>query len=165
MEAETGIAHISGYADPNAYRGELGRISNSTTRTFRNGQTSGTWPGGGYVRTEEDDYYYGRDGRGTGGYGADDGYGRPGVQGFERQQPAIDRNTQMDPGVVDERGGLSPNRGPQNAGSEAGWTYMSQAGSLTPTQQRMKRDFPPDLPPRPQMNQAEDNDQHGQTYQ
>ena len=171
MEAETGMAHVSGYADPNAYRDELDRKSNSTTQTFGNDRATGTGHGRGYGRAEEEDNY-GRDsrvdggvGRGMGGYGrADDGRGRPmGVQGFEQQPlPAIDRNI---PGpVTDQKGRLSSNPNRQNASSEAGWTSISQAGSLTPTQQRMKRDFPPELPPRPQ-TQATDNDHHGQIYQ
>jgi hypothetical protein len=155
LEAETGMAHISGYADPDVYRDELARTSNSSARTFGNGHTPGRGPGRDYVRVEEDDYD-GRNGRVDGGvergHGTNDGYDRTGVRGFEQQNSAIDPNPQ--------RGDLSPNRGPQNAGSEAGWTSMSQAGSLTPTQQTMKRDFPPELPPRPQ-TQAADNNHHG----
>jgi len=151
-EAETGMAHMYGYADPDVYRQELSRMPNSTG-TFGNGHTTGTGPGTGDVRAGQDNHY-GRDGRmdggvgkGTGGYGTDDGYGQPGVQGFEQQQPPIDRNTQMGP-VAEGGGGLSPNRAPQNAGSE----------------QRIKRDFPPGLPPRRQA-QTTGDDQHGQTYQ
>lgn len=152
MEAETGMAHISGYSDPNVYRNELGHTSNSTPRTFGDGHATGMGPGTGYVRAEEDDYY-GGGGRMDGAIDrrASEGFGRPGVLGFEQKQPAIDRNNQ-DP-ITDQSGGLSisPNRCPQNAGSEAGWTSMSQAAALTPTQQRIKRDFPPELPPPPEL--------------
>jgi hypothetical protein len=164
------MAHMYGYADPNVYRNELSRMTNSTTGTSGN-HTTGTGPGTGYMRAEDgyghgDGVGGGVDG-GAGGYGThngyDTGYGRSGVQGFEQQQPPMNRNTQMGPDT-DGMGGLSPNRGPQNVGSEAGWTSMSQAGTLTPTQQRIKRDFPPELPPRSQAQPA-DNDQRGQMYQ
>ena len=130
-EAETGMAHIYGYADPDVYRQELSRMP-GFTGTLGTGNTTGTGPGTGDVRAGQDGPY-GRDGRvdggvgkGAGGYGTDDGYSQPGVQGLEQQQPAIDRNTQTGP-VADGRGGLSPNRAPQNAGSEVGWTSVSQA--------------------------------------
>jgi hypothetical protein len=168
-EAETGVAHMYGYADPNEYRDELSRMPNSTTGAFRSGHTTETGPGKSYVRAGQDEYY-GRNGRmdggverEVGGYGRDDGRGRPGgAQGFEQPPPAIDGNKQGDPGVTDGRDGLHPTRTPQN--TEAGWTSMSQAGSLTPAQQRMKRDFPPELPSRSQAQTVDDN-RHGHIYQ
>jgi len=174
MEVETGMAHIYGYPDPNAanvLHNEPGRPPQPNTGTFGGGRTTGTGPGTGYMRTGENDYdSYGHGGdvkggvrRGANGYGTDDGYGQPGAQNFERQHPAIDGNREMGPDPSG-RGGLSPNRGPQNAGSEAGRPSTSQAGVLTPTQQKMKQDPPPELPPRPQA-QAADNDQTTQMYQ
>ena len=173
MEAETGMSRIYGYPDPNtgnAFHNEPGRLPQSTTTgAFGSGHTTGTGPGTGLP----DQDYYGRGdvGRGAGrdvsGYGADDGSGRPGAQNFE-QQPAIDRNMEMRPSTDPRGGGLSPNRGPpQTAGPEGGWSPTSQAGTLTPVKQRVGRDFPPELPPRPQATQlqAADNDQRGQMYQ
>ena len=168
MEVETGMAHIYGYPDPhaaNASRNEPGHLPQSNTGTFGNGHTAGTGPGTGYMRTGKNDYdphgrgydVDGRAGGGPGGYGTDDEYGQPGAQNFERkQQPVIDGNRDMgsDPSGRD---GLSPNRGPPNAGPEVSRSSMSLAGVLTPTQQRIKRDSPPELPPRPQA-QATDND-------
>ena len=126
LEAETGMAHLSGYADPDVYRAELNRTSNTTSQSIANGHATGTGPGRGYVRAEEDDYHgqHGREGggvgRGTSVHGTDDGYGRPGgVRGFEQQCQPIDQNPQMGP-VNDDKGGLSLNRNPQNVGSEAG---------------------------------------------
>jgi hypothetical protein len=89
-------------------------------------------------------------GRGTSGYGTDDGYGHPGAQNFERQQSPIDGNGEMGPDPSG-KGTLSPNRGPPNAESEVSRpSRFSQAAVLTPTQQMMKRGPPPGLPPRPQ---------------
>lgn len=172
MEVETGMARVYGYPDPNAanvLHNEPGRLppsNTANTETFRSGHTTGADPGTGYnpgtgyTRTGENDYdYRGRDGgvsSGAGGYGADDGYGQPGVQNFRNQQPAFDGNTGM--------GSLSPNRGPQSAGPEGGSSSTSQAGALTPPQQRVKGDAPPELPPRPQ-GQATNNDQRAQMYQ
>lgn len=136
LEAETGMAHISGYADPNVYyRSELDRMSNPAARTIGNDHTTGTGPGRGYVRAEEEDYYGQHDradggvGRGRSGYGTDHGYGhrQAGVRGFEHQRlPPVDQNPGQVMGPVDDdKGGLSPNRNHQNTGSEAGWTSMS----------------------------------------
>ena len=103
-------------------------------------------------------------GKGAGGYGTDGGYGQPGAQNLERQQPAIDGNRDSEMGPDPSgRGSLSPNRSPQNAVPEVGRSSMSQAGVLTPTQQRMKQD-PPELPPRAPA-QAADNDQATQMHQ
>jgi len=226
METERGMARIYGYPDPNAanaIRNEHSHLPQPTTGTLGKGHTTGTGPGRDYVHNGKDDYY-GRGGgvdggvrRGAGGYGADDGYGQPGVQTVERQPPAIDRNavTGPDRPEIDERGRLSPNRGPQNVGSEAGRSSMPQASAFTPTHrvddgygqpgvqnverqqptidrnavtgpdrpeiderdrlspnrspqnvgsERIKRDFPPELPSRPQA-QAAGDDQQGQVYQ
>lgn len=172
MQAETGMAHVYGYPDPNAGNdphSKPGRMPQSTTGTSGSGHTTGTGPGTGSPRVGEDDYH-GHDGRvdggvrrEAGGHGTDDGYGQPGVQHSEHQQPAIDRNTEMGSGI-DGRAGLSPARSPQNASSEAGRSPVSQAGALTRAQEKTERDPPPELPPRPQA-QATDNDQHGQMYQ
>lgn len=76
----------------------------------------------------------------------DDRAGRPGGQDFSQQQPANNRNTQI--GSPDDRRGGSPqNRTPQNAGSE----------------QRTKRDFLPEIPPRSQGKSAGD-DQYEQMH-
>jgi len=139
-EAETGMAHIYGYADPNVYREELSRMPNSTTATFGSARTAGTGHGG-----PSQDGYYSRGSRVDSEYGADDGHGQPAVQGYGQQQPAVDQNTQMGP-AANGRGGLF-HRTPQNAGPE-----------------RMKRDIPPELPPKRQ-TQATDDNQRGQTYQ
>ena len=94
--------------------------------------------------------------------GTDNGYGQPAAQNFE-QQPAIDRNTEMGPGAGG-KGALSPNRRPQDADPEEVQSSTSQAGALTPAQQRMGRDFPPEVPPRPQA-QPLNHDQREQMYQ
>ena len=176
MEVERGMARIHGYPDPNAanvLRNEPGHPPQPNTVTPGSGHTTGTGPGPGYMHTREKDYEsYGRSsdmnsgvGRGTGGYGADDGYDQPGAQHFGRQQPAIDRDREMGPVDPSVNGGLSPNRGPQNAGSEVGRSSMSvQAAVLTSTKQMMKRDPPPELPPRPQARAA-DTDHTTQMYQ
>lgn len=137
-EAETGIAHMYGYADPNVYRDELSRMQKSAAGT--SGRANGTAPGRGSMR---EDGYYGHDGRvddtkGLGGYET----GQPGAQGFGQQQPQIDRNRP----VTNERGGDPPNNAPQN------------------NSERMKRDFAAELPPQPQAQAAGDG-QHGQLYQ
>jgi len=170
MEVETGMARIYGYPDPNVgniSHNEPVRMPHPVTGNPGSDHTTGTGPGTDYIRTGENDYDHhdrnGGAGRGAPGYGADDGYDQSGVRTFEDKQPAIDRNTEAGPDPSGRRS-LSPNRGPQSTGSEVGWTSKSQAGALTPIQQRMKRDFPPELPPRPQA-QATDNDQHGQMYQ
>jgi len=175
MEVERGMARIYGYPDPNAanvLRNEPGRPPQPNTVTPGSGHTTGTGPGAGYMHTGEKDYEsYGRSsdgdsgvGRGTGGYGADDGYDQPGAQNFGRQQPAIDGDREMGPDPSGSSG-LSPNRGPQNAGSEVRRSSMSvRAVVLTPTQQMMKRDPPPELPPRPQARAA-DTDHTTQMYQ
>ena len=172
MEVETGMARVYGYPDPNAVNAshnEPGRMPQSTNGTFGSGHATGTGPGTGYSHVEEDDYHGGGGGvdggarSGVGGHGKDDGYGQPGVQHSEHQQPAIDRNTEMGSGI-DGRARLSSNHGPQNAGSETGWPPTSQAGALTPSQEKIGRDFPPEVPPRPQ-GQATDSDQHGQVHQ
>jgi len=170
MEVETGIARIHGYPDPhagNVPHNEPGRMQmpHPTTGTSGSGHTTGTGPGG--TGAGENDYdYHGRGGDVDGGvgkganeYGADDGYGRPGVRNTEGQQPGIDPSTEMgpDPG---RRGNLSPNRDPPHSvDSGAGPSSVLRAG--TPTQQKTRQDFPSEeLPPRPQ-GQATDNDQHG----
>ena len=174
MEVETGMAHIYGYPDPNAanaLHNEPGRPSQSNTGAFGGGHTTATGPGAGYTRTVENDYdsyrrggdVDGGVGRGTGGYGADDGYGQPGAQNFEHRQTTIDGKREMGPDPSG-RGGLVPNRGPQNAGPEAGRPSMPQPEVVAPTQQKMKRDPPPELTPRAQA-QATDNDQTAQMYQ
>src|SRR5579872_4170393 len=88
-EAEIGMAHMYGYADPKVYRDELARLSDNTG----NGHATGTGPGRDYVRAGEDDYHC-RNGsvdggvaRGTDGYNTDDKLGRPGGQDFVQQQP------------------------------------------------------------------------------
>ena len=115
MKAETGMAHIYGYADPDVYRGELGRVSNQTG-TSGSGHTTGTGPGRGYVGAGEDDYHgrsNGVDG-GADGYGPGDGKNRPSGQGFENHQPgpASDHNGW---------GGSPPNLTSQKVGSEVGF--------------------------------------------
>ena len=170
METETGMAHIYGYADPNTgnvSHNEPGRIPQPTSGIPGSGHTTATGPGTSLA--EHDDDGRGDVGSGVGrqasGYGTtDDGSGRPGSAQNLEQQPTIDRNPEMGPSNDPRMGRLSPNRGPPNAGPDAGWSPTSQAGGLTPSQQRVGRDFPPDLPPRPQ-GQAADNDQHGQMYQ
>ena len=128
------------------------------------GHTTGT-----KIGTTEGDHHgpsgVGRDtGREASGYGVGDGSGRPGAQNLE-QQPAIDRNTEMDPSADPTRPGLSPNRGPPRGASYgAANPPTSQAGTLTPAEQKVERDSPPELPPRPEA-QAADNDQRGQINQ
>jgi len=176
MEVERGMARIYGYPDPNATNAppnEPDRPPQSNTVTSGSGHTTGTGPGAGYMRTGEKDHEpYGRSsdvdggvGRGTGGYGADDGYDQSGAQNFERQQPAIDGDREMGPDPSGS-GGFYPNRGPQNAGSEARRSSISvQAAVLTPTQQTMKRDPPPELPPRPQARATDTDQTTSQMYQ
>ena len=130
---------------------------------------AGSLGGTGFARTGEHDGYErggGVDsgvGRGTSGYGPGDERAQSGVQNLE-QQPAIDRNTEMSPSTGG-RGGLSPNRSPQNAGFEEDRSSMSQGGGLSSIQQqKMRQDPPPALPPRPQA-QATNDDQSGQMYQ
>jgi len=172
MEAETGMARVYGYPDPNAtnvLHNEHGHPPQTNAGILGNGHTTGSGPGTGYPRPGESDYDRGGGvdggvGRRDGAYGTDDGYGQPGVQNTEYQQPTIDGNTGMEPDPKGLKTGLSPNRGPENTGSEAGWSIMSQDGALTPTQQRIKRDFPPELPLRPQA-QAANNDQTTQMHQ
>ena len=130
---------------------------------------AGSLGGTGFTRTGEHDGYErggGVDsgvGRGTSGYGPGDERAQSGVQNLE-QQPAIDRNTEMSPSTGG-RGGLSPNRSPQNAGFEEDRSPMSQGGGLSSIQQqKMRQDPPPALPPRPQA-QATNDDQSGQMYQ
>ena len=148
-QVETGMAHMYGYADPEVYRDELRRLSNPATGAPGNGHTTETGPGRGSAREGEGVY--------------DEHGGRPGGQDFEQQQSADNRNTQIGP-PDDRRGGSPQNRTPQNAGSEVGWTSISQAASLTPTQLRTKRDFLPEVPPRSQGQSAGD-DQHEQMHQ
>lgn len=102
------------------------------------------------MRTGGDDYDTLRRGGGAdGGVGRDDGYGQPGVQNVEHQQATLDGRRRMSPDPSGSSG-LSPQRGPQDAGF--------------PTQQRMKEGPPPNLPPRPQAPVA-DNDQNTQFHQ
>lgn len=167
MEAETGMAHIYGDPDPNMgkpFHEGPGRMPYPTTGAPRTGHTSETGPGMGPTLTGQRGDVDGRTVRGGSGYGTDDRVGpSSGVQNVE-QQPAIDRNTER-VGPNTGGGSLSPNRGPPNTGSEVGWSSTSQAGALTPNQQRMERDFPPDLPPRPQAQLTENNQRSGQMYQ
>ena len=164
MEAETGMAHIHGYPDSNAanaLHNERGHPPQTNAGIPGNGHTTGSGPGG----SDHDRYGGGGGvdggvGRRADGYGPDD---QPASQNLEHQQPAIDGNTGAGPDPSG-KSGPSPNRGPENVGSEAGWSSMSQDGALTPSQQRMKRDFPPELPSRPQV-QVTDNDQTTQMHQ
>jgi len=136
MEVETGMAHIYGYPDPNAENvshNEPGPMPRpTTTGTFGSGHTTGTGPGTGPA--EHDYPGHGDVGKGVereaGGYGADDGSGRPGTQNLEQQQPAIDQNNmEMGPSTDPRGGSLSPNRGPQRTGSGGGRSRTSQAGN------------------------------------
>jgi len=178
MEVEMGMARIHGDPDPHGGKppnNEPGSLPHPVPGALGNEHATGTGPGTGYTQTGEHDYYAGGGGvdnevrsgangagRGTDGYGTNDGYGP--APGVHNQQPAINRNTEMGPDPR-ESGGQFPNNASQNVGHEAGGpASRPQAGALTPPQQSMERDSPPGLPPRSQ-GQAIGNDQHGQTYQ
>jgi len=172
MEVETGMARIYGHPDPNAgnaFHNEPSRLPQpTTTGTFGSSHTTGPGPGTGIT---EDDYYgpsgVGKDtGIEASGYGANDGGARPGPQTVQ-QQPAIDRNAETGPNPDPARGSLSPNRGPPRGASYGAGNRSptSQAGTLNPVKQRVGQDFPPELPPRSQAQEATDNDQPGQMYQ
>ena len=163
VETERGMAHIYGDPSPNQGRVFHNEPDRMPQPTFGGSHTTGTGPGTGLA----EQVYYGRGDVGRGSGKEAGGYGMPhdggGAQNLE-QQPAIDRNMEMGPNTDPRRGSLSPNRRHQSAGPGEGWSPTSQAEEITPAQQGVRRDFPPELPPRPQA-QTTDNGQHGQIYQ